>query len=123
MNALRIGLGWVLSLGAFITATAIAAAQTTAPGHLLVLLRDASALAIVDPASGKVLGQVPTARDPHEVTASADGKLAFVASPSDGISVIDLATRKEIRRVNPGPGSGNDIDYGRSTLHPYNTTR
>ena len=75
------------------------------PERLLVLLRDASALAIVDPVSGTVLGRVPTASDPHEVTASPDGRLAFVASPSDGISVIDIAALTEIRRVDLGPGS------------------
>ena len=106
MNLFRITFRWVVSLAALVTAATIAAAQAPAPGRLLVLLRDASALAIVDPVSGTVLGKAPTARDPHEVTASADGRLAFVASPSDGISVIDVAARKEIRRVNPGPGSG-----------------
>ena len=94
-----------LSLGAFLALAGVAAAQAPSSGRLLVLLRDASALAIVDPASGDVLGRVPTGRDPHEVTASADGRLAFVASMVDGISVIDLAAQEEIRRVDPGPGS------------------
>ena len=94
-----------LSLGALVALAGAAAAQTPSPGRLLVLLRDASALAIVDPASGNVLGRVPTGRDPHEVTASPDGRLAFVASMVDGISVIDLAAQEEIRRVDPGPGS------------------
>ena len=94
-----------LSLGALVALAGAAAAQTPSSGRLLVLLRDASALAIVDPASGNVLGRVPTGRDPHEVTASPDGRLAFVASMVDGISVIDLAAQEEIRRVDPGPGS------------------
>ena len=94
-----------LSLSAIVAALSIASAQAPSPGRLLVLLRDASALAIVDPANGTVLGRVPTGRDPHEVTASADGRLAFVASMVDGISVIDIAAREEIRRVSPGPGS------------------
>ncbi len=94
-----------LSLGALVALAGVATAQTPPPGRLLVLLRDASALAIVDPAGGNVLGRVPTGRDPHEVTASADGRLAFVASMVDGISVIDLAAQEEIRRVDPGPGS------------------
>ncbi len=82
-----------------------ATAGAQAPGQLLVLLRDSSQLAIVDPASGETLGKVPTGRDPHEVTASDDGRLAFVASMVDGISVIDIAAREEIRRVDPGAGS------------------
>ena len=98
---------WVVSLAfsAIVAALSITSAQTPSPGRLLVLLRDASVLAIVDPASGTVLGRVPTGRDPHEVTASADGRLAFVASMVDGISVIDIAAQEEIRRVDPGPGS------------------
>ena len=55
MYSVRNPLRWLVSLGALVTATTIAAAQMPAPGRLLVLLRDASALAIVDPASGTVL--------------------------------------------------------------------
>ncbi len=107
MSPLRTSLRRVvsLSLSAIVAGLSIASAQTPSPGRLLVLLRDASALAIVDPTSGTILGRVPTGRDPHEVTASADGRLAFVASMVDGISVIDIAAQEEIRRVDPGPGS------------------
>ena len=96
---------WVMSLGALIVTVTLSAAQTPSPARLLVLLRDASALAIVDPVSRNVLGRVPTVKDPHEVTVSADGTTAFVASPSEGIAVIDLAAQKELRRVNPGDRS------------------
>ena len=96
---------WVMSVGALIVAVTLSAAQTPSPARLLVLLRDASALAIVDPVSRNVLGRVPTVKDPHEVTVSADGTTAFVASPSEGIAVIDLAAQKELRRVNPGDRS------------------
>ena len=106
MSPVKISRRWIVSLSALVAAASIVSAQAPSPERLLVLLRDASALAIVDPVSGTVLGRVPTARDPHEVTASPDGRLAFVASPSDGISVIDIAAQKEIRRVDPGPGSG-----------------
>ncbi len=107
MSAVRTSLWWVvsLSLGAVVSWLSIASAQAPSSGRLLVLLRDASALAIVDPASRTVLARVPTGRDPHEVTASADGRFAFVASMVDGISVIDIAAQEEIRRVDPGPGS------------------
>ena len=100
---------WVVPLVALAVLTGASgglSAQESSSERLLVLLRDASALAIVDPANGTVLGRVPTGRDPHEVTATPDGRLAFVASPSDGISVIDIAAQREIRRVNTGPGSG-----------------
>jgi YVTN family beta-propeller protein len=96
---------FVTSLGAVIVTVVLSAAQTSSPARLLVLLRDASALAIVDPVSRNVLGRVPTVKDPHEVTVSADGTTAFVASPSEGIAVIDLAGQKEVRRFSPGDRS------------------
>ena len=107
MSLAKTSLRWVVSssLSVVVLAVAIVAAQAPSADRLLVLLRDASALAIVDPASGTVLGRVPTGRDPHEVTASPDGRLAFVSSMVDGISVIDLEAQEEIRRVDPGPGS------------------
>ncbi len=49
--------------------------------------------------------QGPTGPDPHEVIASTDGKLAISSNygtalaPGHTLSVIDLATRKEINRV------------------------
>ena len=67
-------------------------------------------MAIVDPASGKVAGHVPTGQDPHELTISDDGKLAFASNyagpgPRGGntLSVIDIAARKELHRVDLGP--------------------
>lgn len=92
----------VLSCVVLVTVANVAAAQTPSAARLLVLLRNASALAIVDPASGKVLGRVPVGRDPHEVAVTPDGLTAFVASPSEGISVIDVPAMKELRRVNTG---------------------
>jgi YVTN family beta-propeller protein len=73
---------------------------------LLVLNKEDATLAIVDPASGKVLGVVPTGEGPHEV--ATDGKLAFVGNygaqtPGRTISVIDIAAKKELRRVDLNP--------------------
>jgi YVTN family beta-propeller protein len=93
---------FVVSCVVLVTIANVAAAQAPSPARLLVLLRNASALAIVDPASGKVLGRVPVGRDPHEVTVTPDGRMAFVASPSEGISVIDVPAMKELRRVSTG---------------------
>src|SRR5215471_17684346 len=76
---------------------------------LLVGNKDENSLAFVDPASGKVLGRVPTGEGPHEVAASADGKLAFVANygtgpnPGSTISVIDAVNMKEIRKLDVSP--------------------
>ena len=107
-----------LGVGVLLAGAAAASAQTGREARLLVLLRDASALAVVDPAAGTVLGQVPTVQGPHEVTASPDGKLAFVASPSDGISVIDLETLTELRRLDLGTGSEpHDVRFAGGKLY------
>jgi DNA-binding beta-propeller fold protein YncE len=56
----------------------------------------------------KILGKVPTGDSPHEVVLSADGRTAFVANygaqtPGSSLSVIDLETKKELRRVDLSP--------------------
>ena len=55
------------------------------------------------------MGRVPTADHGHSVAVSGDGKMAYVVNFSEGgrpdnsISVVDLAARKEVRRVDLGP--------------------
>lgn len=90
---------------------AVVSAQAPSPA-LLVLLRTERALAIVDPTTRKVVGRAPTGDDPHGVAASPDGKLAFTANyGGNSISVIDLATRKEIRRVELPAGRPHDMVF------------
>ena len=102
-------LRFVLSCVVLLAMADTAAAQTG--GRLLVLLRNASALAIVEP-SGKVLGRVPVVKDPHEIAVTPDAQTAYVASPSEGISVVDLRTMKEVRRIDTGAGSApHDVLY------------
>jgi DNA-binding beta-propeller fold protein YncE len=109
---------FVLSCAVLATMANVAAAQTSSAARLLVLLRNASALAIVDPASGKVLGRVPVGRDPHEVAVTPDGSMAFVASPSQGISVIDVRAKKELRRVDTGAFSApHDVLFAGGKLY------
>jgi YVTN family beta-propeller protein len=50
------------------------------------------------------VAQVPAGRDPHEVVASADGKLAFVSNYGGGhtLSVIDLVAQKALAPVELG---------------------
>jgi YVTN family beta-propeller protein len=92
---------------AVISATLLAA--QTPPLTLLVGNKDENSLAFVDPINGKVIGRVPTGNGPHEVAASADGKLAFVANygtgPAPGmtISVIDTVNMKEVRKLDTSP--------------------
>ena len=92
------------------TAVAFAVTLTAAdtPSSALLVLNKEGNLAIVDPASGQVVGRVPTGEGPHEVTTSTDGKLAFVGNygaqiPGSTLSVIDLVAQKELHRVDLGP--------------------
>ncbi|MFZ3329696.1 MAG: hypothetical protein WA197_03635, partial [Candidatus Acidiferrales bacterium] len=87
----------------------IAQTQTPTPSPaLLVLNKSANQLAIVDPATKQVIARIDTGEGPHEVTASDDGKLAFVTNygaktPGHSLTVIDLIAQKEIHRVDLGP--------------------
>src|SRR6185295_9946708 len=99
------------SLTGLLCLSALAAASLNAQAPspaLLVLSKEENSLNIVDPRAGRVVGRVPSGEGPHEITVSDDGKLAFVAnygarSPGSTISVIDVATQKEWRRVDLGP--------------------
>ncbi|MDR3704102.1 MAG: YncE family protein [Candidatus Sulfopaludibacter sp.] len=95
----------IAALGALWMAGSLAAADVPSPA-LLVLNKEGN-LAIVNPATKQVVGRVPVGDTPHEAVASDDGKLAFAsnyggATPGNSISVIDLAARKELHRVDLG---------------------
>jgi YVTN family beta-propeller protein len=72
-------------------------------------------LAIADPNTGKIVDRIPINGVPHQVAASSDGKLAFITDssfgkhldqyPDDSIDVIDLASRKVLRKVELGQGA------------------
>ncbi len=71
---------------------------------LVVLNKTDNDMVTVDPATMKVTGRVAVGDGPHEVVLSADGKTAYVANygaqmPGSSLSVIDLETMKEPRRV------------------------
>ena len=97
------------------TAVVAAMAAGGVPGaqgtsaRLLVLNKEDANLAIVDPVSGTVQGRVPVGQGPHELVTSTDGKIAFASNygtgPAPGwtISMIDIATRKELRRIDVSP--------------------
>src|SRR6267142_587246 len=86
---------FVLSCVVLVAIANVAAAQTPSAARLLVLLRNASALAIVDPASGKVLRRVDTGAlsAPHDVL-FAGGKLYFTAEGYKTIGRYDPAANK-----------------------------
>ena len=83
------------------------AAQTPSP-VLLVLEKGDNTLAIVDPATLKILGRVPAGPDPHEIEASSDGKLAYISNygGSDSslhtISVVDLVVQMSLPPIDLG---------------------
>src|SRR5262245_19768832 len=97
----------LLPLLLVLTLGAPAAAQ--GPGaKLIVLNKEDGTMVTVDPATGRVLGRVPTGEGPHEVSVSADGRTAVVGNygaqtPGATLSVIDLASMKETQRVDVTP--------------------
>ncbi len=84
-----------------------ASAQTPSPA-LLVLEKNDNMLAIVDPSTFKIVGRVPSGPDPHEIEASADGKLAYISnyggldSSFNTISVVDVAAQKALPPIQLG---------------------
>jgi len=96
--------------------TAIAAASNAQQGTLLVAQKGQASLGIVDPAAGKVVASIPEGGiTGHEVTASPDGRFAYVpiygnsgvGQPgTDGSTmiVVDIASRKIVGTVDFGHG-------------------
>lgn len=89
----------IICLGA-----AAAQAEDTPSPALLVLNKGDETLAIVDPVSLKVVGRAPSGPDPHEVIASADGRLAFISNYGGHhtLSVVDLVDQKHLPEVELG---------------------
>ena len=91
------------------TASSRAQSQTPTPSPALLVLNKAeNSLAIIDPATQKIIAHIPTGEGPHEIAASPDGKLAIITNygaknPGHSLSVIDLAAQTEIHRVDLGP--------------------
>jgi YVTN family beta-propeller protein len=99
-----------LILAAMIAAAVAVSAQSRG-ARLLVLNKEDATLVVVNPESGAVLATVPTGQGPHELVTSADGKTAFASNygtgpaPGHTISMIDLASGKELRRIDVAPMS------------------
>lgn len=81
--------------------------QSTPHQSLLALSKTDHTLAIVDPASLKVIARVPVGDDPHEVIASSDGKTAYVSIYGGGslheLNVIDLVAQKALPNIDTRP--------------------
>lgn len=97
-----------LLLAILSTAAALAAAQgpATTNGSLVVLAKTDQTLAVVDPATLKVLGRTASGPDPHEVAVSDDGRTAYIANYNGGgniITPVDLAAMKTLPPIDLGP--------------------
>lgn len=72
---------------------------------LLIGNKSEDTLSFVDARTLKEVAKTTTGRGPHEVVVTPDGKKAFVSNyegPGDSISVVDVGTRKELRRIDLG---------------------
>jgi YVTN family beta-propeller protein len=100
--------GAVLAFG--LSAAEQIMAQATPKQSLLVLSKHDHALAIVDPATLKVVARAPVGPDPHEVIASSDGTTAYVSIYGGGayhvLSAIDLIAQKALPDIDLGALNG-----------------
>ncbi len=81
--------------------------QSASNRSLLALSKSDHTLAIVDPATLKVLTKIPVGDDPHELISSPDGKTAYVTIYGGGsfheINVIDLVAQKPLETIDTRP--------------------
>lgn len=87
------------------------AQSTPTPGRaLLALSKTDHTLAIVDPASLKVIARLPVGSDPHEVIASTDGTRAYVTIYGGGslheLDILDLVHQKALPGYDTKPLMG-----------------
>jgi YVTN family beta-propeller protein len=82
-------------------------AQSTPKRSLLALSKTDHTLAIIDPATLKVLTRIPVGIDPHEVIASSDGKTAYVTIYGGGslheLDILDLIAQKPLVSLDTRP--------------------
>lgn len=99
MKNVTFSLVLILFLTSFLTAQ-------NSKGTILALSKRDHTLAIVDPATLKVIAKAPVGNDPHEVIASTDGKTAYVSNYGFGayntLAVIDLVNHKALPSIDLG---------------------
>jgi YVTN family beta-propeller protein len=110
LAAAGIAFAVVISAGFLAGAKANAQPESTPKQSLLVLSKSGQTLAIVDPATLKVVAKIPVGNDPHEVIASADGKTAYVSNYGGGryntLAVVDLVGQSARPPIDLGPLRG-----------------
>jgi YVTN family beta-propeller protein len=121
MNSKRVSLFINPALATLLFVGFFASARVRAQSHspvLLVLEKTDHQLAIIDPVKLTVTARVPAGPDPHEVTVSSNGELAYISnyggpdSDLHTISVVDLATRKALPPIDISPlHSAHGLDF------------
>jgi YVTN family beta-propeller protein len=108
LSAMKIALNFLILilLGAAMVGPAATKNKETPADTLLILSKSDQTLAIVDPATLRVLARVPVGHDPHEVIASADGKIAYASNYGGGayntLAVVDLVEQKALASIDLG---------------------
>ncbi len=87
------------------------AAEVTPRNALLATSKGNHTLAIIDPATDRVVARMPIGPDPHEVIASDDGRTAYVSNMGGGsslhrIDVLDLVGQRALEPVDTGALTG-----------------
>src|SRR5258705_3151385 len=97
---MRRGSSWLICVLIFATSLF---GQSAPRESLLVLSKHDHTLAVVDPATLKVVAKMPVGDDPHEVIATADGKTAYVSNyGGGGAGALDkLAAVEAVKRETP----------------------
>ena len=97
---------WCLALAAAVSSCA-AQSTPTPQRTLLALSKTDHTLALVDPASLKVIARLPVGTDPHEVIASEDGTRAYVTIYGGGslheLDILDLVGQKALPSYDTKP--------------------
>src|SRR5882762_3400564 len=99
-------------------------AQSTPKESLLILSKHDHTLAIIDPATLKVVAKAPIGDDPHEVIASSDGKTAYISNYGGGgsgalhtLAVVDLVAQKPLTQIDLGALRGpHGLDFADGKL-------
>src|SRR3954468_9417270 len=97
---------FVVLATAFVALGLQASPQNGGASTLLVLSKGALTMSAGDPASLKGLGKVPSGPDLHEIVASSDGRMAYIANYNGGgniLTPVDLVAMKALTPIDLGP--------------------
>jgi YVTN family beta-propeller protein len=102
----RLWIDLALIVALVFLATSAARAEETAANLVLVLEKAQENLVLVDPVNLRVIARVPSGKDPHEVVASDDGKIAYISNYERGtgttISRVDLVHHTALPPIDLG---------------------